>query len=364
MNAKRALGVVLIGAESTGKTTLCEQLAAHYQTSWVAEYGREHWEKKIAAMDVPGEIPAWTDDEFIHIAEVQQQREAEAPATANRVMFGDTNAFATATWFERYANKRHPEVDAIGARDIVDLYLIPAPDIPFVQDGVRDGETIREWMHERFVELITAAGVPFVLITGPYEARLPKAIAAVDTLLALTAARAPRADIRIRRAGAGDAERVAHIGVATFMESYTELIDGENMAAHCTRQHSQGLYEAYLANPDAAVWLAEYAETGAPVGYAVNCPPDLPIPLEPGDVELKRIYALSRFHGSGAGKALMEAAVADAKARGAPRLLLGTYEENFRAVAFYRKHGFDLAGTRQFQVGDRLYDDVVMAKRL
>lgn len=176
--------VVLIGAESVGKTTLCEQLAAHYGTVWVAEYGREHWEKKIAEQDVPGEIPAWTDDEFVHIAEVQQSRENEAATRANRVLICDTNAFATATWFERYAGTRHPEVDAIGARDIVDLYLIPSPDVPFVQDGVRDGEKIREWMHARFLELIRANGTPYVLITGAYDTRLAQAIAAIDALLA------------------------------------------------------------------------------------------------------------------------------------------------------------------------------------
>lgn len=184
----RVLRVVLIGAESTGKTTLCEQLAAHYDTVWVGEYGREHWEMKIAAMNAPGEIPAWTDDEFIHIAEVQQQRENEAAARANRVLLCDTNAFATATWFERYAGKRHPEVDAIGARDKVDLYLVPSPDVPFVQDGVRDGEKIRDWMHGRFVELIRASDTPYVLITGAWESRLPQAIAAIDALLADTAA--------------------------------------------------------------------------------------------------------------------------------------------------------------------------------
>jgi nicotinamide riboside kinase/ribosomal protein S18 acetylase RimI-like enzyme len=360
----RALRVVLIGAESTGKTTLCEQLAAYYETEWVGEYGREHWERKIAAMNAPGEIPAWTDDEFIHIAEVQQARENEAAARANRVLICDTNAFATATWFERYANTRHPGVDAIGARDLVDLYLVPAPDIPFVQDGVRDGEKIRDWMHARFVELIKANGTPYVLITGPYEARLPKAIAAIDTLLALKRPPVAAPRVRVRRAVADDAERLAHIGTATFVETYSEIIDGANMAAHCTAQHSKAVYEAYLAHPGCAVWLAEYEETGAPVGYAVNCPPDLPIALQPGDVELKRIYALSRFHGSGAGRLLMDAAIEHARACGAPRLLLGTYEDNRRAIAFYRKHGFEMAGTRQFRVGERLYDDVVLAKPL
>jgi HTH-type transcriptional regulator, transcriptional repressor of NAD biosynthesis genes len=181
----RILRIVLIGAESTGKTTLCVALAAHYGTVWVAEYGREHWENKIAAQNTPpGETPAWTDDEFIHIAEEQQRRENEAATRATRVLICDTNAFATATWFERYAGTRHPGVDAIGARDQVDLYLIPSPDVPFVQDGVRDGEKIREWMHARFLELIRANGTPYVLITGAWDARLPQAIAAIDSLLA------------------------------------------------------------------------------------------------------------------------------------------------------------------------------------
>jgi len=185
MADSRILRIVLIGAESTGKTTLCEALAAHYGTVWVAEYGREHWENKIAAQNTPpGETPAWSDDEFIHIAEEQQRRENEAATRANRVLICDTNAFATATWFERYAGARHPEVDAIGARDQVDLYLIPSPDVPFVQDGVRDGEKIREWMHARFLELIRAGGTPHVLITGAWDARLPQAIAAIDALLA------------------------------------------------------------------------------------------------------------------------------------------------------------------------------------
>ncbi|MDP1555257.1 MAG: ATP-binding protein [Hyphomonas sp.] len=184
MSGNRVLRVVLIGAESVGKTTLCEQLAEHYATVWVAEYGREHWERKIAEQHTPaGETPAWSDDEFVHIAEEQQRRENEAAARANRVLICDTNAFATATWFERYAGRRHSEVDAIGARDIADLYLIPSPDVPFTQDGVRDGENIRGWMHARFLELIRASGAPHVVITGPWEERLPQAIAAIDTLL-------------------------------------------------------------------------------------------------------------------------------------------------------------------------------------
>lgn len=168
----------------------------------------------------------------------------------------------------------------------------------------------------------------------------------------------------LRPAVFNDAERLGHIGVATFVESYTADIPGEAMMAHCTREHGQARYEDYLADPEASAWLAEHAETGAPIGYALVCPPDLPVPAEPGDLELKRIYVLSRFHGSGAGRALLEVAVEAARAAGAPRLLLGTYEANLRAVAFYRREGFEQVGTRQFNVGGRLFDDIVMARRL
>lgn len=185
MSCDKILRVVLIGAESTGKTTLCIELAAHYNTVWVAEYGRELWEEKLAAQSLKGgDIPEWTDEDFIHIAEEQQRRENEAATRANRVLICDTNAFATATWYERYAGKRQAAVDAIGNRDQVDLYLIPTPEVPFVQDGVRDGEKIRGWMHDRFVQLIEAKGTPYTLITGPWEGRVDQAIAAIDALLA------------------------------------------------------------------------------------------------------------------------------------------------------------------------------------
>lgn len=131
-------------------------------------------------------------------------------------------------------------------------------------------------------------------------------------------------DFRIRRARVRDAECLSHIGAATFLESYTEIIKSQDMISHCTRQHGREIYEAYLASGNVSVWLAEYAATGAPVGYAVNCQPDLPVALQPSDIELKRIYALSRFHGAGVGERLMLAAVDDARQRGAGRLLLGT----------------------------------------
>jgi len=168
----------------------------------------------------------------------------------------------------------------------------------------------------------------------------------------------------IRPATPDDAETLAHIGVATFIESYTAEIDGSSMVAHCTREHSKAVYAKYLEAPTTGCWIAEYAATGAPVGYALNCTPDLPVTPQPGDVELKRIYVLSKYHGNGLAGQLLTATLAHARAQNASRLLLGTYEENYRAMAFYAKHGFETIGTRKFTVGHKIYDDIVMAKPL
>lgn len=203
--------VVLIGAESTGKTTLARMLAERYGTVWVEEFGREYWETKIGAGGLPGvahptramddalsadaeraaaaraapeSAAEWTSEEFRHIAAEQQRRENESARTADRVLLCDTNAFATGTWHERYLGHRDAEVDAIGRRDRVDLYLLAEPDFAFVQDGWRDGESIRDWMHARFEEQLAALPTPVVRLRGPLASRLADATAAIDALLA------------------------------------------------------------------------------------------------------------------------------------------------------------------------------------
>jgi HTH-type transcriptional regulator, transcriptional repressor of NAD biosynthesis genes len=176
--------VVLIGAESTGKTTLAQRLSERFGTIWVPEYGREYWARKVAGLNVAaGELPPWTSDEFVHIAAEQQRREDAAARSANKVLICDTNAFATGMWHERYARGRCPEVDALGARDKVDLYLLAEPDFPFVQDGLRDGESIRDWMHARFVEELRRLPTPVLRLRGPLEARAATAAAAIGALI-------------------------------------------------------------------------------------------------------------------------------------------------------------------------------------
>ncbi len=171
--------VCVLGAESTGTTTLARALAAHYATAWVPEYGREYCAEKWRQ----GYDDAWTTEEFVHIAAEQSRREDAAARGANRVLICDTDAFATGLWHERYLGVVSPAVAAIAAPRRYALTLLTGDEIPFVQDGLRDGEQIRHAMHDRFVEMLTASGRRWALLRGPHAARLARAIALIDALV-------------------------------------------------------------------------------------------------------------------------------------------------------------------------------------
>ena len=171
-------------------------------------------------------------------------------------------------------------------------------------------------------------------------------------------------DFTLREAKLEDISELALIGQGTFLESYAELIQRSDIIKHCHNQHGEAAYRSYLTDGVSRAWIAEMNSTGAPIGYALLTTPDLPIELQAGDAELKRIYVYSKFQGTGAGRALMEIVEETARENGAPRLLLGTYEDNQRALNFYAKAGFETVGTRTFQVGDACFCDLVLGKML
>ncbi len=172
--------VCLVGAESTGKTTLAKALAVHYDTNWVAEYGREYSENKLAEHGGY----TWTSEEFTHIAKVQCERENEAARRANKILICDTDAFATSIWHRRYLHERSASVeDIVALHRRPDLYFLTDLNTPFEQDGTRDGEAIRNWMHEIFVEELKAQHLSFAFLSGSHESRLHQAIAMIDDLL-------------------------------------------------------------------------------------------------------------------------------------------------------------------------------------
>jgi ribosomal protein S18 acetylase RimI-like enzyme len=168
--------------------------------------------------------------------------------------------------------------------------------------------------------------------------------------------------IAIRECLDGDAETLALVGQASFLEAFAGILPGRDILAHCTNQHSVGVYRDWLKSEAAKIWIAETELGQAGVGYLVLTPPKLPI-ADPrdDDLEIKRIYILHRFHGIGVGRRLMDAAIDYSKSKGTRRILLGVYSRNADAIAFYERLKFRQVGVRKFNVGHNVYDDAVLA---
>lgn len=173
--------IVILGAESTGTTTLAKDLATHYQTVWVPEYGRSYYEGKMFARG----SASWTTDEFLHIATIQNQMEDTLLKRANRLLICDTDAFATTLWHERYVGTLSPELEKVVKKEKPLLYILTDIDIPFVQDGTRDGEHLRAGMHRRFIERLKEKHLPFIVVSGSKKKRLDIAIAEINRLTSL-----------------------------------------------------------------------------------------------------------------------------------------------------------------------------------
>jgi NadR type nicotinamide-nucleotide adenylyltransferase len=169
--------VCVLGAESTGTTTLAQDLAGHYRCTWVPEYGREYCEQRPAPIH-------WHTEDFVHIATRQQADEDRAARAGGRLLVCDTDALATAVWHERYLGTRSTEVEQLAGARSYALYVLTGDDIPFVQDGTRDGEHVRAWMTGRFREVLAARTEPWIEVHGTRVERLATATRRIDILLA------------------------------------------------------------------------------------------------------------------------------------------------------------------------------------
>ena len=170
--------VALVGAESSGKTTLAAALAAAFGTVWVPEFVRDYLE------DGPN-LPAYTPADLQAIGAGQRALERAYRPLANRLLFCDTDALTTATWAEMYFGDGQvpPGLAHFARTDRYDLTLLLAPDLPWVPDGTRDKPQRRDWHFARLRHWLDAVGRPYVLIQGDGGARLTSARAAVAAAL-------------------------------------------------------------------------------------------------------------------------------------------------------------------------------------
>lgn len=175
-----ALRIAIVGAESTGKTTLAAQLAAHLaegsarRVAWVPELLRE-W------CDRTGRTPR--ADEQAEILHAQHER-IDAAARRHDLVVCDTTALMTAVYSRMIFGDRSLEAPALALHRGMALTLLTALDLPWVPDGhQRDGESVRLPVDTLLRELLMAHGLPWAVVGGEGPARLQQAARAVAPLL-------------------------------------------------------------------------------------------------------------------------------------------------------------------------------------
>jgi NadR type nicotinamide-nucleotide adenylyltransferase len=170
--------VAIVGAESTGKTTLAQALAAHFGTVCVPEFARDYLSARGGQCS-PADMPI--------IAANQSRLEDEYAHLANRLLVCDTDLLTTQLWHEHYFGDCPPNLLQLSRERVAHLYLLCGPDAPWVADGLRDSPGHRGWFHRRFLEELERRGLPYRLISGCPEARIGQGVVAVQALLETSA---------------------------------------------------------------------------------------------------------------------------------------------------------------------------------
>lgn len=193
--------IVIIGPESTGKSTLCEELAQHYKTLWVPEFAREYLE--VNGTD-------YTYEDLLTIAKGQLALEEKhtdkqienlkfetenktnlyaiqdlARSSQPSLLFIDTDMYVMKVWCEFVFNKCHNWILNQIATRKYDLYLLCNVDLPWVKDNLREYPHLdtRSRLYYYYKDIMTNQPTPWIDISGDYEQRLTKAIHEIDSII-------------------------------------------------------------------------------------------------------------------------------------------------------------------------------------
>jgi HTH-type transcriptional repressor of NAD biosynthesis genes len=154
--------VTLLGGESSGKSTLARELARHFGTEFVSEYGRDRWEQKGGSLEL---------EDMVAIAERQVALEDAALRRSLRYLFCDTSPLTTLLYSRDLFGAAEPRLIELAQRRY-DVTVLCAPDVPFVQDGTRRDAAFRAAQHARYLEELGRRGVPFLLAEGTLADRI------------------------------------------------------------------------------------------------------------------------------------------------------------------------------------------------
>jgi ribosomal protein S18 acetylase RimI-like enzyme len=170
---------------------------------------------------------------------------------------------------------------------------------------------------------------------------------------------------RVRRATVADAEALAALAARLFFETYEAHTPADDMSAYLADEHTPARRRAELESPTVATFVAEDEFEGDLVGFVQVRAQPLPEGVTGrASVELARLYIDRGFQGRALAAELLGCALDAARTLGATDIWLSVWEQNARAIAFYRKHGFVTLGSHEFVVANSSYTDFVMSRAL
>ena len=171
--------IVMFGPESTGKTTLAQALAAHYNTKWVPEYAREYLQEKWNR-----EQKTCEPKDLIPIAEGQICLENKLTKQANKILFCDTDLLETKVYSEAYyLGNCDPILEKYAVENTYNLYFLTYIDVPWEKDDLRDKPEEREEMFDYFKNTLDTYNKGYVLLKGDFESRMKTAINHLEKLI-------------------------------------------------------------------------------------------------------------------------------------------------------------------------------------
>lgn len=166
--------IAITGPESTGKSQLCEQLAAHYQSTCVPEVAREYMENLQGS---------YRQQDILRIAKMQIAREKQAEKGAKELLFCDTELIVTKIWEQYKYQTCHPWILDQIKKNRYDLYLLCDVDLPWEPDPLREHPDKREFFFNWFRKELEDYGFPYRIIGGQKGERLANAIHAIDAFM-------------------------------------------------------------------------------------------------------------------------------------------------------------------------------------
>jgi NadR type nicotinamide-nucleotide adenylyltransferase len=167
--------VTITGSESTGKTSLAERLASHFDTLWAREFSRQYALEKQTPLNA-------SDVEPIALGQIRNEDDVLARAETLAIL--DTDLLSTVVYAKYYYGDCPEWIEQAARARLANLYLLCDIDVPWVPDAARDRPHARAELHAAFAAQLEEYGASYTLVRGDWTAREAIAIASVEALMA------------------------------------------------------------------------------------------------------------------------------------------------------------------------------------